>query len=108
MLVVAAAPAPPAIEPTRCLLIAVAAMQSGDANMAQAGKFASLYWMGRVNGASPGADLTRELGAAAKSMDGTNLQAEAARCGEEMKKRGLEMQQVGNALQAQGAPPPPK
>jgi len=89
----------------RCLLISGIASQSSDANTAQAGKYASVYWMGRVNGATPNANLVQQLGAVAKAMTGTNLQAEAQRCGEDMKRRGLQMQEAGKTLQAQATPP---
>ena len=39
--------------------------------------------------------------ATAKAMEGINLQTEAQRCGEDMKRRGAEMQEAGKALQAQ-------
>jgi len=95
----AAAPAPP--DPIRCLLLSGVASQNSDPNIAQVGKYASLYWMGRVNGVMPNANLVQQLSAAVKTMQGINLQAEAQRCGEEMKRRGDEMQQAGTALQAQ-------
>jgi len=81
------------------------ASQNSDPNIAQAGKYASVYWMGRVNGATPNANLTQQLGTVAKTINGTNIQAQAQRCGEEMKQRGMQMQEAGKALQAQAAPP---
>jgi len=95
----AATPAP--IDPIRCLLLSGVATQNSDANIAEAGKYASLYWMGRVNGVMPNANLVQQLSAAVKTMQGANLQIEAQRCGDEMKRRGEDMQQAGNALQAQ-------
>ena len=93
----------------RCLIIAAAANQSSDANIAQAAKLASVYWMGRVNGATPNANLTAQLSALAGSMAGTDLQGEARRCGEEMQRRGAQMQAAGQAMQAQArAALPPK
>lgn len=100
-LLAAQAVAPAPVDPMRCLLISGVASQSGDANAAQAGKYASIYWMGRVNGAAPNAPLAQQLGATAKAMEGINLQTEAQRCGEDMKRRGAEMQEAGKALQAQ-------
>jgi|KBSMisStaDraftv2_1062788.scaffolds.fasta_scaffold25235_6 hypothetical protein len=89
----------------RCLIISGVASQSSDGNTAQAGKYSSVYWMGRVNGATPNANLVQQLGTVAKALKGVNLQAEAERCGEEMKRRGLQMQEAGKALQAQAAQP---
>jgi len=93
------------VDPIRCLLLSGIASQNSDPNIAQAGKYASVYWMGRVNGATPNANLPQQLGATAKAMNGTNLQAPAQGCGEEMKRRGLQMQEAGKALQVQAAQP---
>jgi hypothetical protein len=107
LLAIAATPAPVPLDPLRCLMVSGVIAQNSDANIAQMGKFASLYWMGRVNGATPNANLSEQLAARAKAMEGVNLQAEAQRCGEEMKKRGEEMQAAGQALQARAAKQPP-
>ena len=102
-------PAPPApLDPLRCMVVAGAVSQSSDANLAQIGKLAAIYWMGRVNGAMPNANLTEQLALRAKALEGVNLQAEAQKCGAEMQARGQEMQQAGHALEAQAAKQPAK
>ena len=85
----------------RCLILAAAANQNPDPNIAQAAKLASIYWMGRVNGATPNANLTAQLSTQTHAMTGPDLQGEARRCGEEMQRRGSEMQAAGQALQAE-------
>lgn len=76
-------------------------MQNKDPNIANIGKVASVYWMGRVNGAYPNANLKQQLAAQVRTMQATNLQAEAQRCDAEMKMRGEQMHEAGKALQAQ-------
>ncbi len=100
----APAAAPAQVNALRCMMIAGVAAQSNDAEVAQAGKYASLYWMGRINGETPNANLAQQLAATAKAMDGTDIQAEANRCGDEMKARGQQMQDAGKVLQEQTAP----
>jgi len=78
-------------------------LQNKDPAIAEAGKIASMYWMGRVNGATPTLNLGTALAAQVRTMDGANLQPEAQRCDAEMKARGGQMQAAGRALQAQAA-----
>ena len=101
LVVTAATPAPSPVNPMHCLLMASVVIQNKDPSIAEIGKLAGIYWMGRVNGAYPNANLSQQLGAQVRTMQGTDLKAEAERCDAEMKARGVQMQEAGKALQAQ-------
>ena len=59
-----------------------------------------LYFVGKIDGRSPGFDYQGQLAALAAQPDYAekNLFADAKRCGDELKARGDELQKLGNAL----------
>lgn len=59
-----------------------------------------LYFVGKIDGRSPGFDYQGQLAALAAQPDYAekNLFADAKRCGDELKARGDELQKLGNTL----------
>jgi hypothetical protein len=91
----------------RCVLVVgiiAGAAQDSASDTTKQGLVASIgYYLGRLKGRDPGIDLTARISAEARGLKLADLQAEAARCGEELKVFGQESQQVGAALKALGA-----
>lgn len=60
----------------------------------------ALYYVGKLDGRSPGLDLSAQLAALFSQPDylSKQLRADAERCGEEMKARGAELQKIGKTM----------
>jgi hypothetical protein len=90
----------------RCLVLSAQISSSQDKTEAQAGLYSTLYWMGRVNGGLPGADLQSTIVRLLPAMTAEQMKSDGPRCGAEMKARGEEMQHIGAALQKMGEQTP--
>lgn len=88
------------VEPDlRCLVVGFALAGSDqDAHKSAAIPF-SLYYLGRLDGRAPQLDLEKRLGDLATTMTGDDIKTEAARCGADFQRRGIELQAIGKALQ---------
>lgn len=64
----------------------------------------ALYYVGKLDGRSPGFDLKGALVALVSQPDYATrqLRADAERCGAEMKARGAELQNLGKAIEKGG------
>lgn len=92
------------------MLIAWVDARDKDPNVAQAGRLAAMYWMGRVNSIIADKDMASRFSAEAHAMDNIDVQADAERCDAEVTAQALRLQQSGQALmeEATKQPAPPK
>ena len=77
--------------------------QDKDPKIAQAGVASAVYWMGRVNGETPNADIERIMTRLSATLTPQMIAGDATRCSNEMKVRGNEMQRAGAAIKRKGA-----
>ena len=84
--------------------VAVGARLSGSQNQAQsqAGEMLLIYFLGRIDGRSPHADLEALVEQEAKKMTATDFADWARRCGAEFSARGEQFTQIGKNLQLSG------
>lgn len=85
----------------RCLIVVGQLSKSEDPELRDAGRVASQYFLGRIDGRAPALDLEAAIAAegAAAVADQKDL---FLYCGELMKKRGAEVEAIGNRLVARG------
>lgn len=90
----------------RCVLVVglIASQASaGASETTKQGMVAGMgYYLGRLKGREPDVDLAARIAAEARGLKLADIQAEALRCGEELKAFGAESQRVGAALKAAG------
>lgn len=82
----------------RCLVVGFYLSRSADPAQQSAGRMLSVYFMGKITGRRPSADLEELLFTQVELLAGTNLQPEAQRCGGELTEVGGKMKEVGAAL----------
>lgn len=103
-LLAGAAPPPDAQtkEDVRCLIAAASLAASDDPKAKQAGTGGALYYLGRLDGRTPGLDIeaavAAEVDVMAKSPAGPILME----CGNRLKERGHYLESVGRALEKRG------
>lgn len=85
----------------RCLTIA--ALMVGNGGQAQqAGFVSALYYIGRLDGRSPGLDLKARILEEAQALTPDKIEAERLRCSRQLQERGAALQTVGEALKQMG------
>ena len=91
----------------RCM--AVALVMSGNANpqIKNAGSMASLYYLGRLDARTSGADFEAGLKQEMAHLTAQEVQAEALRCGQQLKARGEAVQDIAQRLTGAAAPKAP-
>lgn len=62
----------------------------------------AIYFLGRIDGRSPNADLQELLKREAKKMTASEFSGAAGRCGMEFSRRGAEIARVGKTLEQLG------
>lgn len=100
-----AAAAPPGAEDradVRCLVVAYHLAGNEDKEISQAGILISQYYLGRLDGRSPGLDLEAAIEAETKGMDDAQMKALLERCGAEVEKRGKDVEALGTRLEKKG------
>lgn len=90
-----------------CLaVVAIMAGQNQDNAEAQAGLAGGMmYYLGKLEGRTPGVDWLAELTNLLKTLELTDVQAAAPRCGQEMQAKGQALVNWGTTVQAQIAQP---
>jgi hypothetical protein len=94
----------------RCLALAAAmtANPTVDANGKAAGQTIAVYFLGRLDGRTPGLDIKSRLIEQAKLMGAMSpdaVKAQADSCGATLGARGKALQEIGDALKDAGQPP---
>jgi hypothetical protein len=99
------AAAPVADQPDlKCLIIAMAAIESGRADAQQPGVLGAIYYLGRLDARTPGLDLRSAIAAEEATLKPETMGAEAARCAAELKSRSAAIRALGDAPALPGSP----
>ena len=91
----------------RCLVVAFTLSQSQDANAKQIGGAASAYYLGKLDGRTPGLDLEAQLREAIPKVTPDIFMAQLQECGAPLKTRFDEVKTIGDRLKAEFTPPTP-
>lgn len=86
----------------RCMLVGANFAQGTDPALKSAGTMLSLYFMGKITGRQPDANLADLLTKQAGLMEGTDLRPEAQRCGNELTEAGARMKELGAEMIRRG------
>jgi hypothetical protein len=94
----------------RCLALAAAltANPTLDANGKAAGQTIAVYFLGRLDGRTPGLDIKSRLIEQARVMGAMSpdaVKAQAQACGATLGARGKALQEMGDALKSADQPP---
>ena len=89
-------------EDIRCLIAASSLTMSDDPEIKQAGGGGTLYYLGRLDGRSPGLDIEKAVAAEADLMKEADRGPLLKKCGETIMRRGDYLVAVGKALEAGG------
>ena len=93
-----AAPADDA-EDMRCLIVAAELADNQDSEIAEAGTLMTTYFLGRLDGRSPGANLEELLLREAAAMTDDDRQRLLIACSAQLELRGKQMEALGARLQ---------
>jgi len=85
----------------RCLVVAFTLSQSQDANAKQIGEAASAYYLGKLDGRSPGIDLEARLREAIPTVTPDTFMTQLQACGAPLKTRFDEVKAIGDRLKAE-------
>jgi hypothetical protein len=86
----------------RCLIVSYQLASNADAEIKNAGIIVSQYYLGLLDGRSPGLDLEALIEAESKGIDEAQMKALLQRCGSQVEKRGKEIEAIGARLQKKG------
>lgn len=81
--------------------LTIAGTAGANAQQQQAGTLIALYYLGRVQGAEPAADLQALITREAEALTVATLDAERVRCGQEFAAMGQAMVQMGENMRSQ-------
>ena len=102
----APAPAAPASDQNgrdaRCLIVSSALTDSDDAEVRTAGLIAAQYYLGRIDGRSPGVDLEALLIREAERLPPADQQALLTSCGAVLEQRGKALEAIGDRMTKMG------
>jgi len=87
----------------RCVVVAFGLVQSPDPQIKALATGASLYFVGRIRGRSPGLDLEAAIVKQVGAMAPEDMRDELQRCSSELKVEGGKLQVMGADLKALGA-----
>jgi hypothetical protein len=82
-----------------CLVIFMQMSNAPEQGARTGGLIGSFYYMGKLDGHSRSLDLENRIVAEVAKMNAASFQADAARCGRDMTKRGQDAADLGKALQ---------
>lgn len=84
----------------QCLVVGVRLASSTDPRQKLSGTMLAMYFLGRIDGRTPSADLQGLLGQRVNGMDAAKFKSVASRCETELSSRGAEMTKIGRKLDA--------
>ena len=84
----------------RCLILTSEMAESEDKDLETAGLIASQYYLGRIDGRSPGADLEKLLVQEAGRIADEERPQLTMACAKHMEERGKHLEAVGNKIAA--------
>lgn len=86
----------------RCFMIAAQQAASENTETRSTGINATLYWLGRLDGRTPGLDLEKQIMAELPSLTGAMMQSETERCRGILGQRGQALITLGQAMIKKG------
>jgi hypothetical protein len=99
----AARAAEPSDADIRCVTVAfMIAGTAKDDDIKNAATITSFYFLGKIDGAAPGAELESRIRTAITTMSPNDYGEEGKRCGAELAKRGGDLQVLGEHLRSLG------
>ncbi len=101
-LLVAAAPTAEDRADGRCLIVSYLLADNQDAEIKNAAVIISQYYLGRLDGRSPGLDIEALIEAETEALDDAQVQALLQSCGAAVEKRGKEIEAMGARLEKKG------
>ena len=82
----------------QCMVVGAHLSASSDPQQRVPGQMILMYYLGRIDGRSPNADLKALTKTETQKMTASDLQNAAGRCGKEFSARGEEIVQIGKSL----------
>lgn len=86
----------------QCIVVGARLSESADQKQRLSGEMLLTYFLGRIDGRSPNADLETMIGREAQKMTPSDFAKAARRCGAEFSARGVEFVRIGKALERLG------
>jgi len=86
----------------QCIVVGARLSDSADQKQRLSGVMLVTYFLGRIDGRSPNADLEKMIEREAKKMNTSDFAKAARRCGTEFSARGVELVRIGKALEQLG------
>lgn len=91
------------IADARCLVVGFSLAGAGPTPEArQAGNLISIYYVGRIHGRTPDANMEELVYQQASQATAASLEADRVRCGEEVQQVGRDLITMGTSLQSRG------
>ncbi len=104
----ALAASPESSDDVRCLIVAIGMLEAPSSSSRAAALPAALYYLGKLDGREPKADLESLIVAEQKKMRPEDFQAAAQRCGTTLVARGAVITAIGKKVIWHGATEPPQ
>jgi hypothetical protein len=82
----------------QCMVIGARLSASSDPQQRVPGQMILMYYLGRIDGRSPHADLTGLIKSQTQKMTESDLKSAAGRCGKEFSARGNDIVRIGSSL----------
>jgi hypothetical protein len=82
----------------RCVLVAMRMVATQSPQQRTAGMMVAMYYLGRLDGHAPGADIERLIKAEVWKSTSAELKSDAVRCGQALQRKGHELQKIGAEL----------
>ncbi len=95
-------PSAATVADVQCLVIGMRFASSPDQRQKLSGTMLTIYFLGRIDGRNPTADLQGLLVQQVKHMNEAALKSAATRCGAELSTKGVEITRIGHTLEELG------
>jgi hypothetical protein len=89
---------PQTIADAQCMVVGAHLSASSDPQERVPGQMILMYYLGRIDGRSPNADLESLIKTETRKMTSSDLQSAASRCGKQFSARGEEIVRIGKSL----------
>lgn len=86
------------IADAQCMVVGARLSASSDPQQRVPGQMILMYYLGRIDGRSPNADLESLIKTETQKMTTSDLQSAASRCGKQFSARGEEIVRIGKSL----------
>jgi hypothetical protein len=86
------------IADAQCMVVGARLSASSDPQQRMPGQMILMYYLGRIDGRSPNADLKTLIKTETQKMTTSELQNAASRCGKEFSARGDEIVRIGKSM----------